>query len=475
MAPNKKKRKPVNNPARGFATVSTPSKKVDDSLPELQDRPGQSSVYGKPVVVGVGQEIKVAPGNEAFNLQHSQHMSPDELEHHLEEAELQILLDTHGQRRKKEIVRQIARLETERRSLRRGGIMLETESWLSQVLEDILELARSFLLDQKAIKTVEERPDDTALCVRLWTVQQTLLSLRFHEVDDVLKHLVKTFYLNTKTDSNSLVWGLDEAMNWLALRSNLGDLPAYQQEMNHQDTPPASRDRSPGFADASGETSDASNFPVTRLYRYLPSSDDTDSGTSSATSESQTKNEASDINPSQSLSDDSDDEVDDPDDLIGKFLSAKYKLLKSSLSSEGTRPGSQATGQQAHRLTRRIQKIERDVLFDRDEAMARWDDIKRDLEVEHARSNALAKRRKRPDEITLADGYGADAESGKSESKADDDNIGGDLFGNIFASDEKTNDDGDAPTAVTITLRDFGPLGAGGSPRKVLEEICKAR
>ena len=350
--------------------------------------------------------------------------------------------------------------------------MLETESWLREVQDEILELARSILPDHKASKTVE-RPNDQVLCVRLWTVQQTLSSLRFGEVDNVLKHLVKTVYVNSKIDSNSVMWGLDEAIDWLALRSDFGDLPAYQQPANAQERPPASRDRSPGFGYASGETTDTSNFAMTRSCSCLCSVDESEFGTPSAMSKSHAKNEASDMNPTESISDGSDDDEDDPDKLVDNFLSAKYDLLKGSLSSRETQQESQAT---AHRLTRRIEKIERDVLFDRDEAMARWDDVGKDLEIEYARSSALARRRNPQDETpTFTNGCGAPIESNEHDSNINDDGIGEDLFGSMFASDEKTSGDSEAAPAVTMNVRDFGPVGAGGNSRKVLEDTCKAR
>lgn len=474
MAPNKKKKKPTSNPARGFATVSTPSKKaIDDDVLEVQDRPEESSVNGRLVDVQTRQNNQVASERQASNLQHCQDMGPDELEHHLEDAELQSLLNVHAQRCKKDMTRQIARLETERRSLRGGGIMLETESWLREVQDEILELARSFSPDHEASKTDEYQPDDPSLCVRLWTIQQTLLSLRFGDVDNVLRHLAKTMYVNSKIESNTLTLGLDEAINWLALRSDLGDLPAYQQPANPQYTPPASRDRSPGFDYASGETTDASSFAVTRSCSYLPSIDETDSGSSSAMPKSHTRNEASDLNFTEPISDGSDDDDDDPDKLVDKFLSAKYELLKASMSSEESQQGFQATAQ---RLTRRIEMIERDVLFDRDEAMARWDDVGKDLEIGYARSSALARRRKAPGETpTFADDCDAPVEPRKYDSSLNDDGIGEGLFGSMFASDETTNGVNEAAATVTINVRDFGPVGAGGNSRKVLEDICKVR
>ena len=81
MAPNKKKKKALSNPARGFATVSTPSKKVDESPPDPKDNPKVPLIDGKPV------DAKTEGANHA-GLDHKatnpQHMTPEELEQHLE-------------------------------------------------------------------------------------------------------------------------------------------------------------------------------------------------------------------------------------------------------------------------------------------------------------------------------------------------------------------------------------------------------
>ena len=475
MAPNRKKRRPINNPSRGFATVSTTSKKVDESRLQGQDRAEETSANGKLPDVEAKQEKDVAFGGEPSDLQH---MSPEELEQHLEESGLQALLDCHGQRCKKDILRQAARLETERRSLRQGGIVLETESWLPEVQEEILELAKSSSPGLRALKSVEKRPDDTDLYIRLWTIQQTLLCLRFRRVDGVLKRLLKTFYAHSNNDSLSLICALDDAISWLALHADPGDLPAYQKQMHPQVSPPASRDQSPVSAHASGEIINTSKFPIPHLCGYLPFVDDNEPNISSklTSSESPTKNNTSYTNSTTTVSDDSDDDDDDPDQLADKFLSAKYELLKCSLSGKLDQQESSATSQQAQRLKGRIQKIERDVLFNRNEAMARWDHVKRDLEIEHARSNRGARRQSRPkDALSSTDTSDGDVGSRKVEAKVNDDAIEEELFGSMFALDEKSGDDGDAAPAPNITLRNYGPVGGGGIPRKVLEDICKAR
>ncbi|KAF7505198.1 hypothetical protein GJ744_001188 [Endocarpon pusillum] len=471
MASNKrKKKKPVSNPARGFATVSTPSKRVDEIPAKLEDNPSLPSVDGKHVYAATESKSQVALHNGDPDLQH---MTPKELEQHLEEAELQNLLDIHRQHSRKDVSRQIARLETERRSLRQTGMLLETESWLHHVVEEVLELARASSRDVKSIQKLERPYNDTDLCLKLWAAQETLQSLHFHNLEGALQHLVEIAPMIAKPSSNSLVWGLDEALDWLALYSDTEDLPSYQQRSPRY-TPTASRSRSSASANITGENIQSSDLSGTRSCSYSPSVNDADPGTSSSTPTIHTMAEVSDDSQMTDVSDDSDD--DDPDQLIDQYISAKHELLQRSQSGKGLEQEQSATEKQAKKLNRRIQRIERDVLFDRDEAMARWNEVKNDLEVEAARSNSLAIRQKRLNKrSSLGDDFGTSSGVVGSVSATNNDADDEELFGSMFSTEENNSADSETVAAVPITIRDFGPLGAGAKPRKVLEDVCKAR
>ena len=471
MASNKrKKKKPVSNPARGFATVSTPSKKVDEIPAKLEDNPSLPSVDGKHTYAETESKSQVILHDRDSDLQH---MTPEELEQHLEEAELQNLLDVHRQRSRKDVSRQIARLETERRSLRQTGMLLETESWLHHVVEEVLELARSSSPDVNSVQKLEGPYNDTDLCLKLWAAQETLQSLHFRNLEGALQHLVEIAPMIAKSSSSSLVWGLDEALDWLALHSDTEDLPSYQQRSPRY-TPTASRPRSPASANTIGENFESSDLSGTRSCSCSPSVIDADPGTSSSTPTIYTKAEVSDDSQMTEVSDDSDD--DDPDQLIDQYISAKHELLQRSQSGKELEQEQSATDRQAKKLNRRIQRIERDVLFDRDEAMARWNEVKSDLEVEAARSNSLVIRQKRLNKrSSLRDDLGTSSGVGESVSAANNDANDEELFGSLFSTEENNSPGRETVAAVPITIRDFGLLGAGAKPRKVLEDVCKAR
>jgi ATP-dependent RNA helicase DHX29 len=161
--------------------------------------------------------------------------------------------------------------------------------------------------------------------------------------------------------------------------------------------------------------------------------------------------------------------------LMEKYLHAKGELLKVSLSSGAEEMQPQSATKQINRLQRRIQKIERDVLFDRDEANATWEQMRNEIDLEYTRVNASAIRRTRrtqehddPDEFFAASVE--DSTSGLRDNRGEEG-----LFGSMFEQGEHEQTDGEAAPPTSITIRDFGRLGAGTNPRRVLDDICKTR
>jgi ATP-dependent RNA helicase DHX29 len=193
--------------------------------------------------------------------------------------------------------------------------------------------------------------------------------------------------------------------------------------------------------------------------------------------ETSVERSASDEHFVVSVSDNGDDSDEiDPDQLINLYLNHNYELLKATLTITNEPQDQQAVAKQARKLKRRIQKIEQDVLFDRDEATRQWAEVKRDLEIECARSNATGRRKTRPNgKFTSPNASQAGDKTEGDGSNGDEDGTSEDLFGGMFASNESGGvDEPKAPSAI-VALLDFPPLGAGANARKLLEEICKAR
>lgn len=231
---NKKKKKPASNPARGFATVSVPSKPKPESTETSsaatgepkstpQNEPQPARTEARPTEAGAPE---VPPSLQNY--------SPEELEKHLEEAELQILVDKYAARCKSDAARQATKLETEKRVFRQQSVSLSLLEWLPVEVQDkILELAaieeHEYLTSNG--KAGKPAGSEEELYMKLWTLKETLIKLGFPEnrTEQALQHILLYFVANTTSPSREVVWNLDESLEWLAMHSDKKELPSYTQ------------------------------------------------------------------------------------------------------------------------------------------------------------------------------------------------------------------------------------------------------
>lgn len=251
---NKKKKKPAANPARGFATVSVPSKpKAPDSTsstPAASESTTATPENGQPAAspgtaagAAAGEGGAGGAGGAAEGGQRSsetqpkethslQNYSPEELERHLEESQLQLLVEKYSAKCKNDAARHVTKLETERRLMRQQAVSLNVFEWLpTEVLNRILglvEMEECELNPQPGVKRTLSEED---LYVRLWTLKETLSKLGFAEakVDEALKHLL-VYFAGNPVPSNKdrdVLWNLDEILDWLAQHCSPRELPSY--------------------------------------------------------------------------------------------------------------------------------------------------------------------------------------------------------------------------------------------------------
>jgi ATP-dependent RNA helicase DHX29 len=232
MAPNKKKKKPTSNPARGFTTVSVPSRpKVIDST--AVSSAAESSVTPSegersPPSVETGQ-LKAAQENDKS----LQSYSPEELEKHLEDAELQSVVERYSSRCKSDASRQVSRLETERRLLRSQSNLLNMGEWIPQeILDQIIRFAQ---MEDESRDPLPERNMNSAkeedLSIKLWTLRDTFMKLGFSDsrVEELLKYIV-TYRSGLVAGSKpDMTWNIEESLDWLALRCNPEELSSYDK------------------------------------------------------------------------------------------------------------------------------------------------------------------------------------------------------------------------------------------------------
>lgn len=161
-------------------------------------------------------------------------LSAEQFEKQLEDNELQILVDKHAQKSKRDALRQKTRLETDRRVLRAQAEVLGTRKWLPpELMEEILELIKaeggrggSQSLDVSAKQASEED-----LTVRLWTLQQALIGAGFPEdqVGLAIRHVLDTSDKITMGGNKDVIWGMEESLEWLARECSREQLPGYDQ------------------------------------------------------------------------------------------------------------------------------------------------------------------------------------------------------------------------------------------------------
>lgn len=229
MAGAKKKKKPVTNPARGFATTSVASSKPRQEVPDVT--PTIESKLAN--IVSVDDTAKsAAPDTSSTKI--PAEISPEDFEKQLYESELQVLVEKHSQKSKREATRQIARLQTDRRILRTQADTLNTRKWLPpELMDEVLEFievdGRSTTQSGNELNLPQKGLSEEDLMVKLWTLQQTLDGAGFAE--DRIR-LVLEYILNMSEKvvlgNKESIWGLEESLDWLARECPKTDLPDYE-------------------------------------------------------------------------------------------------------------------------------------------------------------------------------------------------------------------------------------------------------
>ena len=231
MAPNKKKKKPAANPARGFATVSVASKvKAPDPLDETDAGTAAEAVRGDASVNKLPDPYPEAAtaGQNSGNATKIEDMTPEELEAHFEDSELQSLLDTHSTAGKSDAARQVSRLLAERRQLRAQAYKLNSHSWLEDdTIDKVLHASATSPPTLNTSTSNAVSTNDSKRLVDLWILQRVLSALRLGRVSDVIKQIVLLAVEGHVATETGLVWGLAEAFDWYARHSSADELPDY--------------------------------------------------------------------------------------------------------------------------------------------------------------------------------------------------------------------------------------------------------
>ncbi|KAF4342708.1 DNA RNA helicase (DEAD H box family II) [Fusarium beomiforme] len=478
MAGAKKKKKPAANPARGFATTSVASKPRPE-VAESESKPGTIKGQAAP------PSSSATTGDATTNVvTQEKTLSPEEFEKQLEESELQLLVEKYAAKTKKDAQRQRNRLDTDRRLLRGQADSINSFKWLPpDLMEHILDLvqaenrfAASSLSSENA--GAGKVPPEEDMIIRLWTLQQTLTAAEFptDRVAAAIRYILD-IAPNVATTNRDSIWGLEEALDWLARECKIGELPSYEPRSKPipksttdtpLDSPISSRSSTPRQSDTrNGRRSK----PVGTKGRPIKTSP-----------------------PTKKLVVACDSDIE-ADELVPKYLESKAKLLEYE-RGKGPPDCSKASGLDEElavaKLEAKVRKIESDVLFDRYEAEQQWKvqriDLERRLAAEKQESQAQtedipAREEEAAPEQAHNDDINEEAERIAAEILAETNDEDEDGIGDLFASlpqNEVDADTGESRTVVSsadgnrVIIRDFGK-STGVSPRRALEEACRSR
>jgi len=215
-----KKKKPAGNPARGFATTSVASK----AKPEPPLAPKEDINLPEKEIALVAQATTKATTTKATPstqpLRDVVEQTPEELEAQLEHDELQLLVDKYASKVRRDSHRHISKFQTDRRVLRSQAENMTVHDWLPrEVMDSIIALAQAESNDsnrrqgqQSFLKILSE---DDAIA-KLWMLHLSLRDLAFSSshIESVLRWLCANA---AGVDNSTGVWGLPEALEWLAL------------------------------------------------------------------------------------------------------------------------------------------------------------------------------------------------------------------------------------------------------------------
>lgn len=229
MAGGKKKKKPAANPARGFATTSIASKPKaevaeEEPVPTLSTEPQGNAQ--------TPQHEESAPVISTNGSAADKVLTAEEFEKQLEDSELQILVEKHAQKSRRDALRQKTRLETDRRVLRGQAESLATRRWLPpELMEEILELVKAegrFAGQSNDNSTFSKQASEEELTVRLWTLQQALVGAGFVE-DKITRAIKHVLDISDKigVGNKDAIWGMEESLDWLARECDREELPDY--------------------------------------------------------------------------------------------------------------------------------------------------------------------------------------------------------------------------------------------------------
>ena len=488
MAPKKKSKKLAANPARGFATTSISSKVRIENEEDETKAPESPGIPGN-------QDSHVTsstPGVQTDNQRDLATLSPEELEAQLEESELQMLVEKHGPKVKKDVARIVSRLMTERRLFRGQVETLPVSKWIPEdMLQQLRDLMQESSLAGRSLSGQYELPQATELLIKLWALKLCLIDLGFSKAVtlETLTQIVQQKALLGRAQTEETrdgLWGLSTALDQLGTFHEDADLPAFDTtnriKGNHSKNDVGDSVEANNIQH-SGDTNPTIPASGVATPEMLLDTAMTRSNSQASQSLCHTP-EDSNCTPSSSETEDERDDDDlNPHELFDRYISLKTRMFKilpdrnnGQSSASRKRSAKDVTvpppvNPQYSKLMKRVKAIESDILFDMDGAHDAWLKKRVELLQESTERKKLGLVEK-PRHASPQDSSTKEVSPGESTL---------DQLGDFFSSLPEESVDESGSSAITdtangkpIVIRDFGKW-TGVNPRRVFEETCRAR
>ncbi|KAF2012272.1 ATP-dependent RNA helicase A [Aaosphaeria arxii CBS 175.79] len=472
-----KKKKPASNPARGFATTSVASKPKPERIVEPPE-PATSKKDITPSAVPQVSSSAQAHGGASAQPKNPQ-KTPEELEAQLELDELQLLVEKHATKVRREARRQILKVQTDQRVLRSQAQNVTVQDWVPRdVLDTIISLAQAESNDsnrRQGQKSLTKTLSEEDAMSKLWILDLTFRGMGFTEenIDPVLKWLCANAAV---VDSTSSTWGFAEGLEWMALDQCEGHSFSYdgpKPSLPIGESPATSRPATPPPADVKSQ---------------IGSTKEANSSDRSNVTSTPVESDIGEVAVS-----DLDSDIE-PDQLVPTYLNLKCKLFEIDPDALDTKPkkskGTKAKTAKAsntaavRKLLSQLQQLESDALFDQDAADTEWP-VKRNqiAQAKATEKKSFPETKATPSSSTeAANDQEADPAKDKEGDRENQDNGNasdddGELLGDMFSAipdDDPATKDSIDQDSQNVILRDFGKQ-SGLSPRKVLEESVRSR
>ena len=179
---------------------------------------------------------------------------------------------------------------------------------------------------------------------------------------------------------------------------------------------------------------------------------------------------------SESVSSSDDDQDDDPDRLKQRYLQLRARIWKIQNPDPSSSPKSVSKSRKLLlRLSKKVEDLQRDILFDEDAAAEDWslDEIK--LQTSHRQKlrehGELRRKALKGVNNTTQENHQSQSSSRHLTPELDD---GEEITGGLFDVEGEKSDDTTSqnPEDDSIRILDFGKW-TGISPRKLLDDVCR--